>query len=249
LGRAISYGRGYGARNLLWKGVWGAQSSMEGGMGALAPPSRGISSQEKTTPHVRMSSLSDTLTIGVVLVLLFGSIALYLYTRIQQAEQKVNLLESILLDVKMSAEIKSYSDLPADVEKPSHQADTSTSPVLSTPTDEYITLDDLEEKKATPLPVVEESVYLPMDNTEQEKASEEIASEEIASEEIASDSSDLLLNAAPVEISYENMTLKDLQTLAKSRHITGVSTMKKGALVDALKASKHDALVVEEITA
>ena len=191
-----------------------------------------------------MSSLSDTLTIGVVLVLLFGSIALYLYTRIQQAEQKVNLLESILLDVKMSAEIKSYSDLPADVEKPSHQADTSTSPVLSTPTDEYITLDDLEEKKATPLPVVEESVYLPMDNTEQEKASEEIASEEIAS-----DSSDLLLNAAPVEISYENMTLKDLQTLAKSRHITGVSTMKKGALVDALKASKHDALVVEEITA
>ena len=94
------------------------------------------------------------------------------------------------------------------------------------------------------MPVVEDSVYLPMDDTEQEKASEALSSEEIAS-----DSSDLLLNAAPVEISYENMTLKDLQTLAKSRHITGVSTMKKGALVDALKASQHDALVVEEIVA
>lgn len=194
-----------------------------------------------------MSSLSDTLTIGVVLVLLFGSIALYLYTRIQQAEQKVNLLESILLDVKMSAEIKSYSDLPADAEE--HQTNTSTSPVLSPPTDEYITLDDLEEKQTTPTPVVEDSVYLPMDDTEQDQASEVLPSEEIASEEIASDSSDLLLNAAPVEISYENMTLKDLQTLAKSRHITGVSTMKKGALVDALKASQHDALVVEEIVA
>jgi len=191
-----------------------------------------------------MSSLSDTLTIGVVLVLLFGSIALYLYTRIQQAEQKVNLLESILLDVKMSAEIKSYSDLPADSEKPPHHTDVSTSPVLSPPTDEYITLDDLEEKKTPPMPVVEDSVYLPMDDTEQEKASEALSSEEIAS-----DSSDLLLNAAPVEISYENMTLKDLQTLAKSRHITGVSTMKKGALVDALKASHHDALVVEDIAA
>lgn len=194
-----------------------------------------------------MSSLSDTLTIGVVLVLLFGSIALYLYTRIQQAEQKVNLLESILLDVKMSAEIKSYSDLPADAEE--HQTNTSSSPVLSPPTDEYITLDDLEEKQVTPTPVVEDSVYLPMEDTEQDHASEVLPSEEIASEEIASDSSDLLLNAAPVEISYENMTLKDLQTLAKSRYITGVSTMKKGALVDALKASQHDALVVEEIVA
>jgi hypothetical protein len=62
------------------------------------------------------------------------------------------------------------------------------------------------------------------------------------------DSSDLLLHAAPL-VSYENMTLKDLQTLAKSRHITGVSTMKKGALVDALKASQLDAFVVEELVA
>jgi hypothetical protein len=57
-----------------------------------------------------MTSLSDTLTVGLVLVLLFGSIALYLYTRIQQAEQKISLLESILLDLKMSSEIKSYCD-------------------------------------------------------------------------------------------------------------------------------------------
>ena len=52
-----------------------------------------------------MNNISDTLTIGLVLVLLFGSIALYLYTRIQQSEQKINLLESILLDLKMSNEI------------------------------------------------------------------------------------------------------------------------------------------------
>ena len=60
-----------------------------------------------------MTSLSDTLTVGLVLVLLFGSISLYLYTRIQQSEQKISLLESILLDIKMSSEIKSYTELPA----------------------------------------------------------------------------------------------------------------------------------------
>jgi hypothetical protein len=61
-----------------------------------------------------MTYLSDTLTVGLVLILLFGSIALFLYTRVQQAEQKLSLLESILLDVKMASAIKSYEELPLD---------------------------------------------------------------------------------------------------------------------------------------
>jgi len=198
-----------------------------------------------------MSSLSDTLTIGVVLVLLFGSIALYLYTRIQQAEQKVNLLESILLDVKMSAEIKSYSDLPADTEERPSPTE-AVGHTVSSDSTEYTMLDDLEKEQSTP--DVEDSVYLRMEDTEgqtevEELTSDKLVAEELTSDSLASDSSDLLLHAAPLEISYENMTLKDLQTLAKSRHITGVSTMKKSALVDALKASQADSLVVEEIVA
>ena len=115
-------------------------------------------------------------------------------------------------------------------------------------------LDDLEKDQQANL---EDSVYLRMEDTEGQTDVEELTSdtlptelvEELTSDSLASDSSDLLLHAAPLEISYENMTLKDLQTLAKSRHITGVSTMKKSALVDALKASQQDALVVEEIVA
>ena len=214
-------------------------------------------SQEKTMLHLRMSSLSDTLTIGVVLVLLFGSIALYLYTRIQQAEQKVNLLESILLDVKMSAEIKSYSDLPADTstqeQAPSSAVVSMVSSVKEDPlvTEEYVMLDDHVEDLAKETPIeetqdqasttpVEDSVYLRMEYDKN-------------TEELVSDSSDpLLLHASPLmekEVQYENMTLKDLQTLAKSRHISGVSTMKKGALVEALKASSSEGIVVEEIFA
>ena len=63
-----------------------------------------------------MTSFTDTLTIGIVFMLLFCSIAFYLYTCIQQMEQKISLQESILLDMKMSAEIKSYSELPAEPE-------------------------------------------------------------------------------------------------------------------------------------
>ena len=59
-----------------------------------------------------MPSLNDTLTLGLVLILLFGAVSLYLYTRVQQCEQKLNLVESILLDIKMSAELREYPDLP-----------------------------------------------------------------------------------------------------------------------------------------
>ena len=57
-----------------------------------------------------MSYLGDTLTIGLILILLFGSIALYLYTRVQQTEQKVGLLESIVLDLKLTGEIQSFAE-------------------------------------------------------------------------------------------------------------------------------------------
>ena len=60
-----------------------------------------------------MATLNDTLTLGLILILLFGAVSLYLYTRIQQCEQKLNLVESILLDIKMSAELREYPDLPS----------------------------------------------------------------------------------------------------------------------------------------
>ena len=59
---------------------------------------------------------SDALMVGLVFFLLFGAVSLYLYMYLQQVDQKVNLLESILLDMKVSNEIKSF-DVPAsDIE-------------------------------------------------------------------------------------------------------------------------------------
>jgi hypothetical protein len=83
--------------------------------------------------------LSDTLTVALVLLLLVGSIVLYLYTCIQQSEQKINLLESILLDLKMSNEIKSYTELPAvDLEAQNVQDEQVSSPVDQA----YVPFDD-----------------------------------------------------------------------------------------------------------
>jgi len=142
-----------------------------------------------------MTALSDILTVGLVLILLFGSIALYLYTRIQQAEQKISLLESILLDLKMSTEVKSYTELPAHEtyqENQSPQSPKAQQAQQAQQTNELDTYTPYEE-----LDTVVES------------------DKEVSNTQ------------------YDTMTLKELQSLAKTRGLA--SAMKKGQLIEALK--------------
>jgi len=154
--------------------------------------------------HDRMTTLSDTLTVGLVLMLLFGSIVLYLYTCIQQSEQKISLLESILLDLKMSHEMKSYTELPAEE-----------APVVVHDSPE------VQESKEDYAPFLEEEETV-----------------DTGREEVALDIEELptLDSEESTSPSYESMSLKELQGLAKLRGITGIT--KKAALVEALKQSE-----------
>ena len=174
-----------------------------------------------------MSYLSDTLTVGVLLVLLFGSVALYLYTRIQQAEQKIHLLESILLDLKMSSEIQSYTELPADTEthksppSPAH----SHSTVVETKKEDYVPFEDTADEAKE----VEE--YTTLDDVQELPLEHSIS---ISEEPLESD---------VAAVDYEVMKLKELQILARSRGISGAGSMKKDPLIEALKTS--DRIVVK----
>jgi hypothetical protein len=171
--------------------------------------------------------LSDTLTIGLVLVLLFGSIALYLYTCIQQSEQKVSLLESILLDLKMSAEVKSYAELPMDTERPSdmeRSMDTER-PVESAPT------------PSNEADTANEESYAPFD----EEDSETLPAEEVIEIDDYKSAIAEAVDDQPSGPNYEAMSLKELQALAKSRNIVGVT--KKSPLIEALKTSDRSSSV------
>ena len=179
----------------------------------------------KSLDHGRMTSLSDTLTVGFVLVLLFGSIALYLYTCIQQSEQKISLLESILLDLKMSAEFKSYTELPAE-----HEVVHVKAPVVAAK-------DDTEPQH---------NAYVPFDDTaeEEEENSATIEVEDLAPlSQPSPKKSDSLAESSVLDIveesvnNYETMSLKELQSLALTRGITGAKSMKKGPLQEALRTS------------
>ena len=189
-----------------------------------------------------MSYLSDTLTIGVLLVLLFGAISLYLYTRIQQSEQKIHLLESILLDLKMSTEIKSYTELPAVHEEPPSAM--ASSAVFHTPESDthYVALDDAPAESNTEYTSLDDAVDASSNassNTAGNASSDAASSEEhtvitLDEAEQASASSSVI---------YESMSLKDLQSLARTRGISGAGSMKKAAIIEALKTSDRSTII------
>jgi hypothetical protein len=186
-----------------------------------------------------MTSLSDTLTVGLVLVLLFGSIALYLYTRIQQAEQKISLLESILLDLKMSSEVKSYTELPAD-----EHIGTSLIPTSRVGGSDYVPFSEDNEtgedsapeqsKMSTPSPSVSGSIDDRAEALGDVSQYKSVIAEAVEEKvEISAQ----LTDDSKVSVNYESMPLKELQALAKTRGITGAGSMKKGAVIEALKTS------------
>jgi hypothetical protein len=167
-----------------------------------------------------MAGLNDTLTLGLILVLLFGAASLYLYTRIQQCEQKLNLVESILLDIKMSAELQGYPEPPAIKRVEIVPPSTKASPFVSMDEqelyqgalDEALDVDvdgDVEEITA-----LETIVAAPLEQEQQEQQSQP---------------------QSKVTTNFESMTLAELKGIAKQRGISGISSMKRSQLLEALK--------------
>lgn len=182
-----------------------------------------------------MTALSDTLTIALVIVLLFGSIAIYLYTRIQQAEQKINLLENILLDLKTTSEVKSYMELPADAEMVTGISESQPEPYKLSSVDE----DSVTGPAESNTPAATNS-YKPFDTEEDDDdlypgstARAPVASEDTENMDTIPTQSE----ATKMSVNYESMTLKELQSIAKQRGISGAGSMKKGPIIEALKTS------------
>lgn len=164
-----------------------------------------------------MSGMSDTITLGLVLILIFGSVCLYLYTRIQQAETKINLLESILLDLKMTNELKAYPTMPPPV-----------------PADISEMAQELSFSEFKPQESVQVKPFV-----DEEDLVQEAPSSTASVNEAQETTSVPVQSGMKVTPNYEAMTLKELRDLAKERKLQGVSTLKRSELVDLLKQSDN----------
>ena len=172
-----------------------------------------------------MAGLSDSLTIGILLILVFGAAAFYLYSRLTQTDKRLSLMENVLLTLKMSTEASMMG--PDSVEPVSMP-----SPLQADDVDEVDEEQYAEMLKRSGPPFVESS------------ASEEAAAEELLRSiptpppvaEAEAEAEAEPTTSRKMDANYESMSLKELQALAKTRGLSaGAKATKKRELIDFLK--------------
>jgi len=171
--------------------------------------------------------LGDSLTVGIVLALIFGAVCFYLYSRMSQNEKRVGLLENLLLSLKMSTEASLFG--PDMVEPTSSPAPLSSTDVEEVTEETYADmLKGMGSTAAAPAPAApaSASAVTPEESVSDEKAAEEMLRS---------------LDTRKMDANYESMSLKELQALAKQRGLAGAGQMRKRELIDALKRQGEDA--------
>lgn len=160
-----------------------------------------------------MAGLSDSLTIGTLLFLVFGAICFYLYSRLGQTEKRLGLLENLLLTLKMSTEASMLG--PDLIEALSNPSPLQASDVDGVEEEEYAHL----------LKSVSSSASASASAPAKELSEEAEAEQLLRSMSVDKDS---------VNVNYESMTLKELRALASERGLPSTLTKKK-EIIDALK--------------
>ncbi len=164
-----------------------------------------------------MNGLSDALTVGLVLALIFGALVFYLYTRIGQVEKRVSLTVNILLDLKMATENTLMAMAP-----PPHMHVHEVERVEPISAPEPVQREEIEE-------VNEEDFY----KTVMEQAAK------TAEPPVQSD-------GAKVEVNYEALTLKELKEEAKRLGVKVAANAHKKDIIDSLKR-QHQVSVLEPV--
>lgn len=176
-----------------------------------------------------MNALTDSLTIAILLTLIFGAVAFYLWSRITRTETRLTFLESVLLDIKLRTEGElSGPDLVEAIGSPAPLREED---VDSIDEEEYADL--LKE-----IPSSSSSTHsskastLTQDLTEAAGAVKEESElpSELASELVSASSS----SALRLDVNYEAMTVKELTALAKERGLRGIP-QRRSELISALK--------------
>lgn len=184
-----------------------------------------------------MAGLTDSVTIGIVLTLIFGAVAFYLYSRMAQNEKRVGLLENLLMTLKLSTEASLMG--PEFVEPISNPAALDRSDVEEVAEGEYA--DILKELSApaapasSPRPVTANSPVQADAEDEMSALLRSVDAPELTSKtaSVAAEQSSAPTRRT-MDANYESMSLKELNALAKERGLSGVPNRKRD-LIDALK--------------
>ncbi len=171
--------------------------------------------------------LSESLTVALFLVLIFGTVSFYLYSRINYTEKRLSLIENMLLDLRMSMDLSGAGREPEYVPEPI----SGPSPLAST---------EAEVLPTTEGGQAEESLYKNILN--EMHAVEEVEEEEVKSEKAptASMESEETAPTASTKVmpNYEAMLKDELLSLCAKRQIKVSGNKRRAELIAALR--KYD---------
>ena len=170
------------------------------------------------------SGFTESLTIGITLTLVFGAVCFYLYSRLVQNEKRVSLIESILLDVKMSMEMVGQSGGRGGGNNEDDMAVEQVEPVSGP---EPLSQNDVDES--------EEEAY--KDVLQQVSSQPEMKTFDLSGAKPTKGSATA---AAAVEVTkvtptYESMTVKELKELTKKRNLKTPHGAGRKELTEALR--------------
>ena len=197
-----------------------------------------------------MSALGDSLTVGIVLTLIFGAVCFYLYSRMNQNEKRVSLLENLLLSLKISTEASMMG--PDLVEPISNPSPLSPGDVDAVSEESYANmLKEIvpEAKGGQDAEVSEEekellrSIEQVIDTAPSGAEGPTGATGPVGS--TGSGGSGSSGGSRKMDANYESMSVKELTGLARQRGLSNLPSRKRD-LVDALKKQGEPAPAVPE---
>lgn len=160
-------------------------------------------------------SLSESATIGILLLLIFGAVSFYLYSRINYTEKRMGLMENMLLDIKMGLE-SMHKEEPEFVPEP-----------VGAPR-------PMESSEAEPLP--EEETYYQNVLAQAGENAAAVTETETEAERTEAEGTEVVHEERPVvSVNYESMTKDDLIALAEKR---GAKVGKRPGRKDLIAALK-----------
>ena len=189
-----------------------------------------------------MPALSDAVVIGTVLTLIFGAVAYYLYSRVVQAETKLSLVESILLNLKTATEstlFSSLNEVAPSLAPSSEKLGPASGSSGSRPARPSSPLDEGEEdaENNTIQQMIDE-VHASSQNSQENNEEEDKEVDFVPSSNGSSVSQLHVVKdsegGTKLHIGFESMSWKELCAEGKKRGVTGMSHMNRKKLIDIL---------------
>jgi len=153
-----------------------------------------------------MSMLSESLTIGLLLMLVFGALFFYIYSRVTYVEKRIGLIENILIDIKMNQEHQPVQMLPPVPRDLSFYNASNIESETLPASDEETYSDVLDEAHESVAPAVETNNVVENSVVENSVVENSVVENSVVEE-----------NSSTPSVNYEAMTKEELTEVARKK--------------------------------